>query len=82
MKAKTSPTPSGCAILAERGASFGSDRLDQAEVRDLHVAGVADEDVLWLEVAVDDDGLELMQALRTREDAATGEEHTEVRSAT
>jgi hypothetical protein len=72
MKDKTSPTPSGCAILAERGASFGSDRLDQAEVRDLHVAAVADQDVLWLEVAVDDGGLELMQALRTRENAATG----------
>ena len=80
MKVKTSPTPSGCAILAERGASFGSDRLDQAEVRDLHVAGVADQDVLWLEVAVDDDGLELMQALHTRENAATGEEQIEVRS--
>jgi hypothetical protein len=72
MRVKTSTTPSGCAILAERGASFRSDRLDQAEVRDLHVAGVADEDVLWLEVAVDDDGLELMQALRSRENAAMG----------
>ena len=72
MKVKTSPTPSGCAILAQRGASLGSDRLDQTEVRDLHVAVETDQDVLWLEVAVDDDGLELMQALRTRENAATG----------
>ena len=55
---------------------MGSDCLDQAEVRNLHVAAVADQDVLWLEVAVDDGGLELMQALRTRENAATGEEQT------
>ena len=70
--------PSGCAILAQRGASLSSDRLDQAEVRDLHIAAVADQDVLWFEVAVDDGGLELMQALSTRENAATGEEQTEV----
>ena len=57
---KTSPTPSGCAILAQRGASLGSDCLEQTEVRNLHVAVEADEDVLWLEVAVDDGGLELM----------------------
>ena len=67
-------SPAGCAVVAQGGASFGSDRLEQTEVGDLNIAVKADQDVVRFEVAVDDDGLELMQALRTRENAAMGEE--------